>query len=54
MLDQPFAPVLVAVLLAIASAGGALNPGIRAQLGPRRPPPAAGPSPIDDIGDPTA
>jgi zinc transport system permease protein len=54
VLDQPFAPVLVAVLLATASAGGALEQGIRAQLEPRPPPSAAGPSPIDDTGDPPA
>lgn len=54
ILDQPFAPALVGVLLATASAGGALEQGIRAQLEPRRPPPAARPSPIDDTGDPTA
>jgi zinc transport system permease protein len=54
VLDQPFAPVLVAVLLATASAGGALEQGIRARLEPHRPPPAARPSPIEDTGDRTA
>jgi zinc transport system permease protein len=54
ILDQPFAPVLVGVLLATASAGGALDQGIRAQREPRRPPPAARSSSIDDTGDPTA